>query len=65
MVKNMIRVSASDLRLTVKLATLMEEFRDVADKVIQYCKDKKYISEGISYDVDSIADGIVKEQDPL
>jgi hypothetical protein len=43
----------------------MEEFRDVTDKVIQYCKDKKYISEVISHDVDSIAEEIVKEQDPL
>jgi hypothetical protein len=48
-----------------ELATLMEEFRDVADKVLQYCKEKKYISEVISYDIDSIAEEIVKEQDPL
>ncbi len=45
-----------------ELATMKEEFRDVVDKVIQYCKEKKYISEVISYDIDSIADEIVKGQ---
>ena len=43
-----------------ELATMKEEFRDVVDKVIQYCEKKKYISEVISYDIDSIADEIVK-----
>lgn len=45
-----------------ELATMKEEFRDVVDKMIQYCKEKKLISEVISYDVDSIADEIVKGQ---
>jgi hypothetical protein len=45
-----------------ELATVREEFRDVIDKVIQYCKDKKYIPEGISYDLDSAAFGIVKQE---
>ena len=48
-----------------ELATLKEEFRDVAAKVLQYCKEKKYISEVVSYDIDSIAEEIVKGQDPL
>ena len=48
-----------------ELATLKEEFRDVVDKVIQYCKEKKYISQDVSYDIDSIAEEIVKGQDPL
>jgi len=48
-----------------ELATVKEEFRDVIDKVIQYCKEKKYISEVISSDIDSIADEIVKGQDTL
>jgi hypothetical protein len=43
-----------------ELVTLKEEFRDIVDKMIQYCKEKKYISEVISYDVDSIADGIMR-----
>ena len=43
-----------------ELATMKEEFRDVVDKVIQYCKEKKYISEVMSYDIDSIADEIGK-----
>ena len=40
--------------------TLKEEFRDAIDKMIQYGKEKKYISEVMSYDIDSIADEIVK-----
>jgi hypothetical protein len=48
-----------------ELATMKEEFRDVIDKVIQYCKDKKYISEVVPYDIDAIADEIVKGQDIL
>ena len=43
-----------------ELGTLKEEFRDVVDKVIQYCKEKKYISQDMSYDIDSIAAEIVK-----
>jgi hypothetical protein len=43
-----------------ELATLKEEFRDIVDKVIQYSQEKKYISEVISYDIDLIADEIVK-----
>ena len=43
-----------------ELATMKEDFRDVVDKVIQYCKEKKYISEVISFGIDSIADAIVK-----
>ena len=38
-----------------ELATTKEEFRDVVDKVIQYCQEKKFISEAMSYDIDSIA----------
>lgn len=41
-----------------ELATRKEEFRDVVDKVIQYCKEKKYISEIVPYDIDAIADEI-------
>lgn len=48
-----------------ELATMKEEFRDVIDKVIQYSQEKKYISQGISYDIDSIADEIVKWHDAL
>ncbi len=41
-----------------ELATMKEEFRDVVDKVIQYCQEKKYISQDISYEIDSIVDEI-------
>ncbi len=43
-----------------ELATMKEEFRDVVDKAIQYCKEKKYISEAVGYDIDTIADEIVR-----
>ena len=48
-----------------ELATIKEEFRDVIDKVIKYCQKKNYIFQNVSYDVDSIADEIVKRQNPL
>lgn len=43
-----------------ELVTIKEEFRDVVGKVIQYCQEKKYIFENIFYDIDSIADEIVR-----
>jgi len=48
-----------------ELATIKEELRDVIDKVIRYCQKKNYISQNVSYDVDSIADEIVKGRNPL
>lgn len=48
-----------------ELATIKEEFRDVVNRLIQYGKEKKYIPEVISYDIDSIADEITKKQGPL
>ena len=48
-----------------ELVTMKEEFRDVIDKMIKYCQEKNYISQDISYDIDSIADEIVKGQDTL
>ena len=44
---------------------MKEQCRDVIDKVIQYSQEKKYISQPVSYDVDSIADEIVSGRDPL
>ena len=41
-----------------ELATIKEEFRDVFDKVIEYCKEKEYISEVMAYDIDLIADEV-------
>ena len=48
-----------------ELMTLKEEFRDVVDKVIQYSQGKKYISEVIPYDIDSVADEIVRGSEML
>ncbi len=41
-----------------ELATMKEECWDVVDKMVQYCKEQKYISEIISYDMDLIANKI-------
>lgn len=48
-----------------EFATMKDEFRGVIEKVIQYCKAKKYIAVDISYDIDSIADEIVKVKELL
>jgi len=45
---------------TGELMSLREEFRDIVDKVIRYSQEKKYISQDVSYDIDEIADEIVK-----
>ncbi len=47
---------------TGEVVTMKEEFRDWIDKVIQYCKEKKYIPLDVSYDTDAIAKEIVKSQ---
>jgi septum formation topological specificity factor MinE len=47
-----------------ELATMKEECRDVIDKVIQYSQEKKYISQDVAYDIDSIADEIARGRDP-
>jgi hypothetical protein len=43
-----------------ELATMKEEFREVVDKVIQYCKEKEYISEVMGYDIDEMVVGIMR-----
>lgn len=50
---------------TGEVVTMKEEFRDCIDKVIEYCKGKKYIPLDASYDTDTIAGEIVKVQNPL
>lgn len=39
---------------TGELMTLREEFKDTIDKMIRYCKEKKYLSGVCDYDPDSI-----------
>lgn len=50
---------------TGEVVTMREEFRDCIDKVIQYCKEKKYIPRDVSYDTDTFAVEIVKYQKSL
>jgi hypothetical protein len=45
---------------TGELMTLKEEFKDTVDKMIQYCKEKSYLSGACAYDPDSVADAFVK-----
>ena len=45
---------------TGELMTLKEEFKDTIDKMIRYCKEKKYLSGACDYDPDSVADELVK-----
>ena len=45
---------------TGELMTLKEEFKDTIDKMIRYCKEKKYLSVACDYDPDSVADELVK-----
>ena len=46
---------------TGELMTLKEEFKDVIDKMILYCRNKGLLSGDCGYDPDSIADALVKE----
>ncbi len=41
-----------------ELATMKEEFGDVLGRMMQFCKDKKYISEDMVWDIDSVAEEI-------
>ena len=43
-----------------ELATTKDEFRYVVDKMIQYSQEKKYIARDLSYEIDAIADEIVR-----
>ena len=43
-----------------ELATMKEECRDIVDKLIKYSQEKKYISEDMSWDIDSIAEEIAR-----
>ncbi len=41
-----------------ELATMKEELKDVVGGVIRHCKDDKYISADVVWDVDSAAEEI-------
>lgn len=43
-----------------EVATLKDEFIYYMNKMIQYCKEKGYLSGDISYEIDSIAYAILK-----
>lgn len=46
--------------IAIKMAWGLRESGDIIEKMIQYCREKGYISEDVSYDIDSIADEIIK-----
>lgn len=39
-----------------ELAMVSEEFRELLDDLMNYCKGKEYLSGDIHYDIDSVAD---------
>lgn len=43
-----------------EVATLKDEFKSVLDEMMQYCSKKGYITNNILYDVDDMADGLIK-----
>lgn len=45
---------------TGEIMTLKEEFKDVVDKMILYCKKNNQLSSDCNYDTDSFADALVK-----
>jgi hypothetical protein len=45
---------------TGELMTLKEEFKDVVDMMILYCKKNNQLSSDCDYDTDSFADALVK-----
>ena len=48
---------------TGELMTLREEFKDVVDKLIQYCKEKNHLSGNCDYDIDALAVLLVKNKE--
>ncbi len=40
---------------TGELMTLREEFRDVVDRMVRYCKEKNHLSGACDYDIDAVA----------
>jgi hypothetical protein len=46
-----------------EVATLKDDLKCIIEEMINYCKKQGYILEDIAYDIDSIADEIVKIND--
>jgi len=42
------------------VTNLREEFKEVVDKMIKYCKEKKYIPDDFTYDIELITEEILK-----
>jgi hypothetical protein len=47
---------------TGELMTLREEFKDTVDKLVRYCREKKYLSGDCDYDIDVLASLFVKKK---
>jgi len=45
---------------TGELMTLREEFKDIIEKMLLYCRNKDLLSGDCGYDPDSIADALVR-----
>ncbi|BCB97058.1 hypothetical protein JZK55_19800 [Dissulfurispira thermophila] len=43
-----------------EMASLKDEFKGIFDELLAYCKSKGYIKDNLSYDIDVVADEVVK-----
>jgi SOS response regulatory protein OraA/RecX len=46
-----------------EMTNLKEEFKNVLDEMIEYCRGKSYIDDNIRCDIDSMADEILKAKE--
>ena len=48
---------------TGELMTLKEEFRDVVDKMVRYCREKNHLPGACDYDIDTVAVSFTKKKE--
>ncbi len=48
---------------TGELMTLKEEFKDVVDKMVRYCRENNHLQGNCEYDAETLAEKLVKKED--
>ncbi len=48
---------------TGELMTLKEEFRDVVDKMVRYCRENNHLHGDCEHDAETLAEKLVKKED--
>ncbi len=43
-----------------EVTTLKDEFKSIVDEILKYCKNKGYMGDNISYDIDAAAEEFSK-----